>query len=203
MDASDPDRDGYANFDLRQVITDIKNGLTNVTTTFHESYADAQTGTNPITNPANYQNTTIEEQTLYVRVQDNTTLCASIVPLEIHTNILLTGTDTGDFALCDTNDDETDTENFNLNTVEGHIVNNLPFPINVTFYETENDRNTNTAPIPKNVPYVAVSPKTLYINIENTATGSLQMTATCSAIFIENAVFPIEGRPATITKSPP
>ena len=194
LDACDPDHDGFANFDLRQVITDIENGLTNVTTTFHESYADAQTGTNPITNPANYQNTTIEEQTLYVRVQDNTTLCASIVPLEIHTNILLTGTDTGDFALCDTNDDDTDTENFNLNTVEGHIVNNLPFPINVTFYETENDRNTNTAPIPKNVPYVAVSPKTLYINIENTATGCSEfeeITLLVNPIIVFKATSPL------------
>ena len=40
------------------------------------------------------------------------------------------------------------------------------------------------------------------ISIENTATGKCSFTATCSAIFIENAVLPIDGRPATMIKSP-
>ena len=40
------------------------------------------------------------------------------------------------------------------------------------------------------------------ISIENTATGNLFSTATCSAILIEKAVLPMEGRPATMIKSP-
>lgn len=174
LDACDTDHDGFAPFDLTQVITDIENGLPNVTTTFHESYADAQTGTNPIANPSSYQNIVPEVQTIFVRVEDdNPPGCASIVRLEIHTNLLLTGTDTGDFALCDTNDSDSDTEEFNLNTIEGHIINDLPFPIDVIFYETENDRNNDTNPIDKNVQYLATSPKVLYIRIKN-ATGCFE-----------------------------
>ncbi|MEN3324852.1 choice-of-anchor L domain-containing protein [Mariniflexile soesokkakense] len=171
LDACDPDHDGFADFDLTQIIADIEGGLTNVTTTFHESYDDAQTGTNPIADTTNYQNINPEEQTIYARVEDNSTGCASIVPLEIHTNLLLTATDTGDYALCDTNEDGNDAADFYLTSVEAQIANDLPFPIQVTFYESESDRDANTNPIDKNTPYNAVSPKVLYIRIVNTDTG--------------------------------
>ena len=41
------------------------------------------------------------------------------------------------------------------------------------------------------------------IFIENIATGKPVSSATFSAILIENAVLPMDGRPATIIKSPP
>lgn len=167
IDACDTDLDGAATFDLTQRITDILNGLpaSGVTVTFHESSDDAQIGANAIANETNYQNLVPNQQTLYVRIQDNITGCASVVPLEIHTNLLLTGTDTGDFALCDTNDDDNDTLDFNLNTVENYIANNLPNPITVTFFESEDDRDNNINPIDKTQLYAAVSPTTLYIRI--------------------------------------
>lgn len=182
LDACDTDLDGDASFDLTQVITDILNGLpaSGVTTTFHESYNDADTGSNAIANETNYQytNAVIEpgSSTLYVRVEDNTTGCASIVPLEVHTNLLLTGTDTGDFALCDDNDDENDTLEFNLNTVEGYIANDLPYPISINFFETEAERDSNTNPINKANLYDAVSPKLLYISLENTDSGCTEVS---------------------------
>ncbi len=151
LDACDTDMDGSASFDLTQVIANILQGLTNVTITFHESYDDAESGTNAIADETNYQYTNAVTEpgsaTLYVRIEDNNTGCPSLVPLEIHTNLLLTGTDTGDFALCDLNEDTTDTLDFNLNTVEAFIANDLPLPITVTFFETENERDKNTNPI--------------------------------------------------------
>lgn len=176
LDACDQDHDGFANFDLTQVINDIEGGLSGVTTTFHESYADADSGTNPIINPSTYQNTNFEEQTLYVRVQDDVTGCASIVPLEIHTNLLLTATDTGDYALCDNNEIINDTLPFNLNSIETFIANDLPFPISVTFYETESERDTNTNAIPKTIAYETVNPTVLYVKIENTDSGCFEMS---------------------------
>jgi gliding motility-associated-like protein len=172
LDACDTDHDTFASFDLTQIISDIVGGLTGVTVTFYESYADAESGTNPIANETDYQNINPEEQTLYVRIEDDTTGCASIVPLEIHTNLLLTATDTGDYALCDNNDNNSDTLPFSLNNIETEIINDLPFPITVTFYEDD----TYTSPIPKNDPFNAVSPTTLYIEIENTDTGCKERT---------------------------
>lgn len=167
LDACDRDLDGTANFDLTEVLSDILGGLTGVTPTFHENFDDANAGINAITNETNYQNINLEEQTIYVRVQDDNTGCASIVPLEIHTNLLLTGTDLGDFALCDTNDDDNDTLEFNLTSVESFISNDLPNPVTVTFYETEGERDSNTNPIPKGVLYSATSPKVLYVSLDD------------------------------------
>ncbi len=170
IDACDDDLDGQANFDLTEVIDEILNGLTGVTTSFHDNYDDASNGTNPITNDTNYEFTNGASEpgytTLFLRVEDNTTGCASVAPFEIHTNLLLTATDTGDFTICDTNEDLTDAANFNLFSIESAIANDLPYPITVTFYETEDDR-TNGNSLDKNQFYTATSQQTLYVTISN------------------------------------
>ncbi|WP_299552919.1 T9SS type B sorting domain-containing protein [Seonamhaeicola sp.] len=180
LDACDADQDGNAFFDLTQVTGDILGGLTGVTVTFHESFDDADTGSNPIADPANYEytNPALEpgSRNLYVRIVDDVTGCASIVPLEVHTNLLLTGTDTGDFALCDVNDDENDTLDFNLFTVETFIGNDLPNPITVTFYETQDDLDNNVNALDKSVLYSALSPTVLYIRMEDTVTGCIEQS---------------------------
>ncbi len=169
LDACDRDLDGDASFDLTEVIADILNGLSGVSTTFHSTFDDAEMNINAIADETNYQytNAVLEpgSATLYMRIEDDTTGCATIVPFEVHTNLLLTGTDTGDFALCDTNDDSTDTLNFDLNTVETFIANELPDSITVAFFETEDDRDNNVNPIDKTSPYAASSPQVLYVRI--------------------------------------
>ncbi len=173
IDACDTDHDGFANFDLTDVIPSVLDGLspTGLTITFHETFDDAESGNTPILNPTNYLNTAPDVQTVFIRVQDNSTLCPTIVPIEVHTNLLLTGTNIEDFALCDdaANDGIAD---FYLNTISTFIANELP-NIAVTYYEDKNDLiNNNTAnALDPGVPYTATSPQTLYINIENTATG--------------------------------
>ncbi|WP_084399458.1 T9SS type B sorting domain-containing protein [Pseudotamlana agarivorans] len=168
IDACDTDLDGHAFFDLTEVLDNILNGLTGVTTTFHVSYSDADNGTNPVADETNYEFINgIDEPgytTMYLRVEDNTTGCASVVPFEIHTNLLLTATDTGDFAMCDENDDSTDTALFNLFSVETFIINDLPYPITVDFYETEADR-ANGNSLDKNQFFEATSPHTLFISM--------------------------------------
>ncbi|XMO86976.1 choice-of-anchor L domain-containing protein [Algibacter sp. AS12] len=169
LDACDRDLDGSAVFDLTEVIAAVLNGLTGVTTTFHQSFNDAEMNTNAIADETNYQYTNAVTEpgsgTIYLRIVDDTTGCPTIVPFEIHTNLLLTGTDTGDFALCDDNGDSTDTLDFDLNTVETFIANDLPSSITVTFYEDEDDRDNGVNAIDKTVPYPALSPQVLYVSI--------------------------------------
>ncbi|WP_052143621.1 T9SS type B sorting domain-containing protein [Wocania ichthyoenteri] len=198
LDACDTDHDGSADFDLTQVINDVLDGLdpTTVTITFHETLPDAQSGDNPVADETNYQyqNAVIEpgSTTLYIRIEDNNTGCASIVPLEPHTNLLLTGTDTGDFALCDNNDDDNDTLEFDLTTVALYIANELP-NIAVTFYDTETNRDTNN-PIDDSVLYTATSPTTLYIKIDDIASGCSdfsEITLLVNPVLLFNPADPI------------
>ncbi len=194
IDACDADQDGSANFDLTQVISDVLDGLpaTDVIVTFHEDRDDAQMGTNAIANETNYQNLVPNLQTLYIRIEDRNTGCASVVDLEVHTNLLLTGTDTGDFALCDSNDDENDTLDFNLNTIENYIANNLPNPITVTFFESQNDRDSNINALDKTQLYAAVSPTTLYIRIEDGNCSEVaEITLLVNPILLFNPASPV------------
>ena len=165
------DLDGNAIFDLTEVINPILNGLSRVSTTFHSSFDDAESNTNAIADETNYEytNAILEpgSATLYLRIEDDITGCAAVIPFEIHTNLLLTGTDTGDFAQCDDDDISTNALDFNLNTVENSIandletVNGLPNSINVTFYRTEDDR-TNGISLDKSTLFSSLSPQLLY-----------------------------------------
>ena len=198
LDACDSDQDGSANFDLTEAIDDIIQGLTGVTATFHESIDDAQTGSNPIANETNYQYTHAAGEPgfriLYVRIVDDSTGCPTIVPLEVHTNLLLTGTDTGFFALCDTNEDPDDLLQFNLNSVETFIANELPNPISVNFFEDESDRDANINMLDKSVLYTAENPTTLFIRIEDTDSGCSELsdiTLVINPVLLFNPAVPL------------
>ena len=95
---TDPDVE-FAFFDLTSVIDNITNSATGITTTFHLSLGDANNGTNAITNPENFENTIPNFQSIYVRVVDNNTGCASVRSFELHTDVSRTGyIDT--FSIC-------------------------------------------------------------------------------------------------------
>lgn len=165
IDACDQDHDGFAGFDLTTIIDDVLNGLTGVSTSFHETYDDAISGANPIINETNYNNTLPDEQIVYIRVVDDNTGCVSVTPIELHTNLLLSATNIRTFSLCDENNDNT--QDFNLSNIAVAIINDLP-DVTITFYETEDDRDNQINAIDNTVPYTPTSnPQTLYINLEN------------------------------------
>lgn len=167
IDACDTDYDGFATFNLTQIINQVTLGLSNVTVTFYETESDAQIPQNEIQNPTNYNNTTPEEQIVYIRVEDNTTGCATVRPFEIHTNLLLTGTIIRDRYVCD--EDNDGTENVNLNNIETAIINEIP-NVNITFYTSFSDQQNNINPLDENVAFVLTeetSPFTLYITLES------------------------------------
>lgn len=165
IDACDLNHDGFATFDLTQAINEILQGLTNVTVTFYVDQADAESRTNPIANSTNYANIIIEEQIIYVRIEDNATGCFSIKELEIHTNLLLTGTNIQDFALCDNDGD--DEVSFDLGSIAIVIINQIP-GINITFYAMQTDLDNGTNPLDPLTPFVVTnSPQTLYFELTN------------------------------------
>ncbi|MCA0132084.1 choice-of-anchor L domain-containing protein, partial [Winogradskyella alexanderae] len=166
IDACDPEHDGFATFDLTSIIPDVLEGLTDVTVTFHELYDDALIGSNPIGDSTNYDNITQDVQIVFIRVESNTTGCASITPIEIHTNLLLTGTNINDYSACDVDNDGV--EEFDLINVADGIINNLE-NVTVAFYESETDRDNQVNPIDQTVPYTPSSnPQTLYLGLEST-----------------------------------
>ena len=171
LDACDQDHDGWATFDLTSITSQVLGGLTGVSVTFHLTQNDADLGTNPIANPTNYANTIINEQTVYIRIEDNNTGCGTIAPLEIHTNLLLTYTSIINFSLCDINNDGV--QEFDLVGIANVIRNDLPNVI-ITFYQSQSDRDNQVNPIDTSQLYTPTSvPETLYIRLTS---------ATCSEV---------------------
>ncbi|MGY0392995.1 choice-of-anchor L domain-containing protein [Bizionia sp. KMM 8389] len=151
IDACEQDEDGFESFDLSVVIPDILNGLTNVTTTFHESYTEAQTGANPIPDITNYTNTQANFQVIYIRVIDNVTGCPAIASIELHANLIINETNIRNFYACDdaSNDGVAD---FNLVNISNLILNGVS-DVTIYFYETETDQQQGTNPIDQTLPY--------------------------------------------------
>lgn len=163
IDACDADHDGFADFDLTSIITDVIGPLTNVTATFHETPEDALIGANPILDDTAFPNSVINQQIVFIRVMDNSTGCASTMPIEIHTNLLLTATNIIDFSICDEDNDSV--EPFDLINMEQVIVNGLP-DVTVTFFESEEDQTNNVNALDKATPFETSSnPQTIYITI--------------------------------------
>lgn len=163
IDACDRQYDGFAEFDLTSLETEILGGLTNITVSYHTSQNDALTGANPIPNPTNFTNTVFEQQVIFIRVVDNTTGCPSIIPIEIHPNLLLTGPDFTDVVLCDEGNDGA--EPFNLVNITGGILGDIP-DVTIVFYETEDDRNNAINAIDTSVDYIPNTvPQTLFLTL--------------------------------------
>ncbi len=166
LDACDADHDGFATFDLTSVIADVLQGITGVNVTFHLSQEDADLGVNAIANETNYQNIISYEQIVFIRVENQTTGCASITPIELHTNLLLTATNLRDINLCDVGNDGQ--EEFDLVAIAlgiiGDLEDLLEIDITIDFYLTEEDRDNQVNAIDQSQPFFPTSaPQTLYL----------------------------------------
>ncbi len=168
MDACDSDHDGFASFDLTEIIDDVIDDLSGVNITFHETQEDADLGVNAIANETNYDNIVIDEQIVFIRVENQSTGCASIVPVEIHTNLLLTGTNLRNFSLCDIGNDGE--EAFDLINIEEIIISDLELvldiDITIDFYTSEEDRDNQVNALDPTQPFEPdETPMFLYLTI--------------------------------------
>jgi gliding motility-associated-like protein len=165
IDACDFDHNGFAFFDLTSVIPEVIEGLTDVSISFYTTEEDALSASNPIADETDYQNLTDNVQIIFIRVERNSTGCASITPIELHTNLLLTATALEDARACDIDNDGV--EDFDFVSIAERIINDLP-DVTVEFYETESNRDNQTNPINQNVPYPNQSnPQTIYLTLNS------------------------------------
>ncbi|KGO82072.1 hypothetical protein Q763_07380, partial [Flavobacterium beibuense F44-8] len=90
-DQTDPDaNDGIEEFDLTTKDTEITGGNVDYAVSYYMSFADADSATNVIANPATYQNTTPFTETIYVRLENTLTGCYSVFDFDLIINALPT-----------------------------------------------------------------------------------------------------------------
>ncbi|WP_046757521.1 T9SS type B sorting domain-containing protein [Kordia jejudonensis] len=164
IDACDADHDGFANFDLTDLIDEITMGVTGATITVHTSLNDAQDDVNPIPDPTSFDNTVVDFQTLYIRVEDDTTGCFAISSIEVHTNALLTATNITNINRCD--DDTNDgVFSFNFQLITATIQNNLD-NVTMDFYLSQDDQDNGVNAIDVTVPFLNTSnPQEIFVTL--------------------------------------
>ncbi|MBT0609208.1 T9SS type B sorting domain-containing protein, partial [Aequorivita echinoideorum] len=165
--------DGFATFDLTTKITEILNGQNpmDFEVSFYESQSDADNGLNAIQNPDSFINNIINEQEIFVRIENIDTECFTsngsffvrvlegaeidipTEPLEVCEDEL--GSGIGTFDLTQLNNDILDGQD--------------PLIFNITYHETLADAETGDNPIANPGAYQSPT-QTIFVRVTNTDT---------------------------------
>ena len=151
-------------FDLTTKDIEIANGQ-NVTITYHETLADAQTSMNPIIGL--YLNTS-NPQTIYVRIVNNVTGCRAFGEFELIVNPLPTLVLPTPLEVCD--DGVADgLTSIDLSVKDDEIRGGNP-NYSITYYLTQADADAAVNPLP--IPYTNITnPQTIYARGQDINTG--------------------------------
>ncbi|MDC1492687.1 T9SS type B sorting domain-containing protein, partial [Flavobacteriaceae bacterium] len=166
LEACDVDADGFTSFDLDSISEDIINGELDIFVTYFETLADAENAVNPLASP--YDNIAANEQTLFVRAENNITGCFSIVELELITldspqlPIVIE-----DIIICD--DDLNGFFQFDLTQNTALILaDQVASEFNLSYHVSQEDADTGDNPIVNPETYNNLSnPQTIYVRLEN------------------------------------
>lgn len=161
--------DGFTQFDLSQLNNGITSNNPDLIVTYHETQTNAENGIGAVGIP--YTNTATPAQTLYIRVTDRNTGCATTTsvnirvnenPLISQENIFIDG--------CDSDHDGF--TNFDLTSINDDILQGLT-NVTVTFYEAFEDSQSGTNPITNDTDYTntVFQEQVVYVRVEDNTTG--------------------------------
>ena len=159
---------GFGTFDLSQQ-TEVISALiaTNSTITYFETLEDAENDLNSIDDLASYDNINPFNQTIYVRiVEDTFPNCFSITEFTIIVNTTPTANPVLDIAICDDDNDGINSFDFITDVTPTILGTQDPLGFNVTYHPTQEDADLNTNAY--GVPYSNVlTQESVFVRIEN------------------------------------
>ncbi|WP_170212483.1 hypothetical protein, partial [Flavobacterium aquatile] len=166
--------DGVEIFTLNTKDVEIANGQTGVTINYYDNLTDA-TANNTAAALANlYQNTTANQQQIWINISNNTTGCSSVGTFNLVVNPLPAVTAPNPMFECSNGSAIPLTADFDLTLNNGIISGGNP-GVTVTYYATLLDAQNEVSPLA--IPYQNISnPQTIYVRVENNATGCFDTT---------------------------
>lgn len=176
----DTDYDGYTDFNLNSLDVFVLHNYvaSDHTITYYRQQSEAALPTNAIVGTSNFPNSVINGQTLWVRLENNTTKCFAIASFDIKVGSILQVNTNYTATECDTDGDGFARFNLlNNNTaILFNAVNTADYA--VTYYPTVLDATNNTAVITLPQAYdVAVNTtRTLGVRVTTIATGCVAFT---------------------------
>ncbi len=180
LEVCDPDSDDFEEFDLDSTIPQIQAGEPDVSITFHETLVDAQDGVFALESP--YFNIVQDEQTIYVRVENDITGCFTIVELLLVVNPTPDiPIDLEDLVVC--SEDQTEIGIiFDLTEQEAAIYGDQdPGAFDLSYHVTQADAESGDNAIVTPEAYANTSnPQTIWVRLsdgttECTKVGSFQL----------------------------
>ncbi|MDB2493707.1 T9SS type B sorting domain-containing protein [Flavobacteriaceae bacterium] len=165
----DDDSDGIMTFDLEQQTTVVLGSqiASDFRVTYHETQSDADTNSNPLTSP--YSNTTANQQTIFVRVEEiGLEACYETTQFELIVNPLPTTTTMTALPECESDGDGIGV--FELTSKDAEALGGQT-GVTVSYHDTQSDADTNADPLSS--PYTNTTPSSqiIFIRLENNTTG--------------------------------
>ncbi|KGO93472.1 immunoglobulin domain-containing protein, partial [Flavobacterium subsaxonicum] len=170
IELCDNDYDGLAIFNLNPAGTQVLNGQTGYTVTYHESLAEAEAGTGAITTPGAYPSETANTQTIFIRVVQTgtTTNCYSIQTVDLIVHPKPAVPVVSNYTLCDDAVTTGEATVFNLTTKNTEAVG-ADATLAVTYYSSQAAAQAGTPEIPTPQAYTnTANPQTVWVRVENT-----------------------------------
>ena len=165
--------DGLEIFTLNTKNTEIANGQTGVTINYYDNVTDATANNTVAALPNLYQNTTANQQQIWINISNNTTGCSSVGTFNLVVNPLPTVVAPNPMFEC--SNGATMTADFDLTLNNGIISGGNP-GVTVTYYLTLADAQNEVSPLA--LPYTNISnPQTVYVRVENNVTGCFDTTS--------------------------
>ncbi len=168
----DDDTDGFVStFDLTTKNNEVTGGTIDTLTSYYNSLADAQAGTNPIDATLPYTNTIVNTEVIYVQLLNTVTGCSTTTQFNLVVNPLPVVVAITDYELCD---DDLDgfVSTFDLTTKNNEATGGAT-DIVASYYNTLADAQAGTNPIDATLPYTNTIANTevIYVQLLNTVTG--------------------------------
>ncbi|MFP9100120.1 hypothetical protein ACLI09_13805, partial [Flavobacterium sp. RHBU_24] len=178
----DNDYDGLATFNLTTAGTQVANGQTNLTITYHTSQADAENaGGTGIAAPAAFTTTAPGTQTVYIRAVFTGSLsnCYTIKQLVLTVNPKPAAPVVSNYVLCDDPATTGNVATFDLTTKNAEATANVA-GLTVTYYTTQAAADSGTVFITNATAYNnTISPQTVWVRVQNSfgcySTGSFNL----------------------------
>jgi|GEM_PF-1236179 len=195
----DPSNDGFAVFDLAAQTPQIlgTQSSSEVSVSYYRSQAEANAATNPIANSAAYTNQNSPQQTIHVRVENNTdTSCFDLGSFELVIGGNPVANPISDLAICDDASND-GIANFVLGTRDVEILGGQnSSDYEVTYYRNPQDANDRQNAVSKTAFPNTSNPQTLVARIDSRLNSACYQTTSFDLIVQQK---PVLGTPAALT----
>jgi hypothetical protein len=137
-----------AAFDLSTQSPNITLSLPDLTVTYHETWAQAQTGSSPLA--LNYTNIS-NPQTIHYHLENTVSGCASVGVFQLNVNQIPSITTISDLVLCDDQTQDGIVSNIDLTQKDIEALNGQA-NVNVSYYTSQTDADAATNAITGTIP---------------------------------------------------